>query len=90
MIIWAPRALADIKEAWDFIAADNEPAADRVTATIRQTGESLVQFPRRGRPGKKPGTRELVVLGTPYYLVYHVRRSVVEIARVMHGRQNWP
>ncbi|HEY5338205.1 MAG TPA: type II toxin-antitoxin system RelE/ParE family toxin [Rhizomicrobium sp.] len=90
MIVWAPRALADITEAWDYIAIDNEPAADRIAATIRQTGETLNQFPRRGRIGKKPGTRELVVLGTPYYLVYRIRRYGVEISRVMHGRQNWP
>ena len=28
MVIWAPRAITDIKEAWDFIAIDNEPAAE--------------------------------------------------------------
>ncbi|HEY2035044.1 MAG TPA: type II toxin-antitoxin system RelE/ParE family toxin [Rhizomicrobium sp.] len=90
MIIWAPRALVDIKEAWDFIAVDNEPAADRAAVAINAAGESLAQFPLRGRRGKRPGTRELVVLGTPYYLVYHIRRIDVEIARVIHGAQDWP
>lgn len=90
MVIWAPRAITDIKEAWDFIAIDNEPAANRVTAAIQLTGDSLDQFPNRGRRGRKPGTREMVVLRTPYILIYHIHRTGVEIARVIHGAQDWP
>ncbi len=90
MVIWAPWALSDIKTAWDYIAMDSEPAADRVASAIQVAGDSLIQFPNRGRSGRMPGTRELVVLGTPYVLIYCVRRSGVEIARVVHGAQDWP
>jgi toxin ParE1/3/4 len=42
-----------------------------------------------GRPGRVPGTRELVV--TPNYLVpYRIKGEVLEVLRVMHARQRWP
>jgi toxin ParE1/3/4 len=34
--------------------------------------------------------RELVVGCAPYVLPYRVRGDVVEILRVLHGRQRWP
>jgi toxin ParE1/3/4 len=43
-----PQALADLEEIWEFIAADNLTAADRVLAEIREAIESMVPFPRIG------------------------------------------
>jgi toxin ParE1/3/4 len=37
-----------------------------------------------GRPGRVPFTRELVVAGTPFVVIYRVRADV-EIVRVLHG-----
>jgi toxin ParE1/3/4 len=89
-VIWAPRSLADIRETWDYIAADNEAAADRLYRAINEAGESLAQFPRRGRHSKILGSRELRVQGTHYFIVYKIRRSGIEIARVVHGARDWP
>jgi toxin ParE1/3/4 len=36
-----------------------------------------------------PATRELVVAGTPWVVVYRVKNRV-EILRVLHGAQSWP
>jgi addiction module RelE/StbE family toxin len=47
-------------------------------------------FPNRGRTGKKPGTRELVVRPLPYIVVYQVSGDVVYVARILHGAQKWP
>jgi toxin ParE1/3/4 len=55
----------------------------------RQTN-LLSNFPNVGRPGRRPGTRELVIGGTPYVAVYRVRKSNVEILRLLHGAQKWP
>ncbi len=38
-----------------------------------------------GRIGRVPLTRELIVGGTPWIIVYRVRADVVEIIRVLHG-----
>jgi len=50
----------------------------------------LHSFPNRGRPGKKPGTRELVVRPLPYIVVYQVSEDVVYVVRILHGAQKWP
>lgn len=90
MVVWAPKAILDLREAWDFIAADNENAADRIVSSLQRAGENLDQFPKLGRAGKVSRSRELVVAGTPYFLVYYVHPNHVEIARVIHGARQWP
>ena len=35
------------------------------------------------------GTREWVVVRTPYVIVYQVTGGVLEILHVWHGRQDW-
>jgi len=50
----------------------------------------LLEFPHRGRPGKKAGTRELVISALPYLIVYTVRGDVVCVVRILHGAQQWP
>ena len=89
-IIWRTRALADLRALRDYIAHDNPSAADRTAQHIRQAVMQLATFPHQGRPGRRPGTRELVVTGTPYFVVYRVHEDTVRILRVLHGRQRWP
>jgi toxin ParE1/3/4 len=52
--------------------------------------DGLDQMPERGRPGELAGTRELVLAGTPYILVYEIEASIVQILRVRHAAQDWP
>jgi toxin ParE1/3/4 len=49
-----------------------------------------MNFPHRGRPGKKEGTRELVLSPLPYLVVYGISGDAVHIVRVLHGAQKWP
>ena len=37
-----------------------------------------------------PGTRELVINGTPYVAAYAITETAVRILRVLHGAQEWP
>ena len=64
--------------------------ARRVAFAIYEGVGSLNRFPHRGRPGRKPNTRELVFAGLPFLAVYRVREDVIEINRILHGAQNWP
>ncbi len=43
-----------------------------------------------GRAGRVPGTRELVISGTPYIVPYRVRGGAVEVLRVFHAARRWP
>jgi len=61
-----------------------------VTRELILAGDSLALFPRRGRPGRAPGTRELVTV-VPYVIVYEVDETdTVMILRVWHGAQDRP
>lgn len=62
----------------------------KVYAEIRNRSAELAQFPEVGRPGRVPGTRELVLVNYPYILPYRVRNDVVEILRVFHTSQRPP
>lgn len=48
------------------------------------TRGALADNPLAGRRGRALGTRELVVAGTPYIVVYRTR-EVVEVLAVVHG-----
>lgn len=87
-VVWGPRAQADVHEAFEYIALDKPGAAERVVERLTEAGNRLAQMPFRGRIGKETGTRELVVRGLPYILIYEVSDELVRIHRVMHGARN--
>ncbi len=89
-LAWAEPALRDLAAARLYIARDNPAAATRQVERILTAAAGLVRFPESGRPGRRAGTRELVVGRTPYLLPYRISGDVIEILRVLHGRQRWP
>lgn len=89
-IVWSPRAVEHMIAVRAYIAEDNPEAAQTVAARIVASVEQLAIHPNRGRPGRVPGTRELVIAGTPYVLPYRVHLDRLEIIAVFHGRQSWP
>ncbi len=74
----------------EYISQDNPDAAARTVAAIVRAVEALEHFPALGRPGRIPGTRELVVSGTPYIVPYRVRGDVLQVIRVFHAARKWP
>jgi toxin ParE1/3/4 len=89
-IVWTEPAVRDLAAARAYIAQDNARAADRQVERVVAAVEGLIRFPEIGRPGRRSGTRELVVNRTPYIAAYRLRGDTIEILRVMHGRQRWP
>jgi toxin ParE1/3/4 len=87
---WGPRAKRDLHELISYIAEDSIQAAELVATRIFATAELLSERPHVGRPGRVNGTRELVVLRTPYLLVYRIKSGSVRILRVFHGARKWP
>jgi len=82
---WLRAALDNLNAVAEYISRDNPVAAARTVAAIVNAVEDLKQFPALGRPGRVSGTRELVVLGTPYIVPYRVRGNVVQLIRVFHA-----
>jgi len=89
-VIWSPRAERELDEIWECIAADSVDAADRIAERLRSISHLLVDHPHIGRAGRVGGTRELVVTGTPYILIYRVGEDQVDITHVLHGARKWP
>jgi toxin ParE1/3/4 len=80
-------ALRDLERIHAFIARDDPGRAYEVLAHIRVAINRLAVYPALGRPGKKAGTRELIVPRLPYKVPYRVRGEKVLILRVLHTRQ---
>lgn len=74
-ILWSPEAIGDLASLRAYIAEDDPAAARGVVL---------------GRPGRVPGTRELVIPKTPFVVPYRVQRNVIQILRVYHGTRRWP
>jgi toxin ParE1/3/4 len=89
-IVWLRAAERNLEEQLEYIRERNPPAADRLADKIATTVARLADHPRRGRPGRVAGTRELVVPSTPYIVVYMVGRDYIRIHRVLHGARRWP
>jgi toxin ParE1/3/4 len=90
-ILWSPEAIQDLVSLRSYIAEDNPVAAQRVALRIvKAVEELLADNPHMGRPGRVPGTRELVIPRTPYIVPYRMRQRALEILRVYHGARRWP
>jgi toxin ParE1/3/4 len=90
---WHPLALADLADLAElvaYIANDNPGAAYRVHAEIQKQTELLAIHPEIGRPGRIRGTRELVVIGTPYTAAYRFFDDLLTVLRLLHGARRWP
>ena len=72
-----------------YIEQDNPDAAVSVAQRIWDVSHQLTVYPGMGKPGRVPGTRELVVSGTPFILPYRVVQDRVEIIRVLHSSRKW-
>lgn len=87
---WTRPALRDLKDAGDFISSDNQQAAQLMAEKVQEAVEYLMEYPNMGRIGRVRSTRELVVAGTPFIVVYRIRIPAVQILRVLHHARKWP
>jgi toxin ParE1/3/4 len=89
-VIWRRSALNDLGGIRRYIAQENPAAGARIRAMIRNALEQLADYPNLGRSGRVGGTRELVIAGTPYVVVYRVLDNRLRILSVIHGARLWP
>ena len=87
---WTRLAITDLDSVFAYVAADNPTAANRLVERIERAVTILRQHPTPGRTGRRLGTRELIVAGTPFVIPYRVRRNTIEILALIHGARKWP
>ncbi|MGD9740726.1 MAG: type II toxin-antitoxin system RelE/ParE family toxin [Bauldia sp.] len=88
--VWSPRATLDLVDIRQRIASENPAAARVIAQKIKSRVLVLEDFPSIGRVGRAPGTRELVVAGTPFVIAYRSAQGRITILRVLHGARSWP
>ena len=80
---WTKTALGSVDAIAGFIAQDNPRRATSFVLELKDAVTKLQVHPGMGRPGRVPGTRELV-LHENYIATYRVRGADVEILRLHH------
>lgn len=84
-----PEALRDLDEVWEYIAADNLPAADRVIGEILDCVRALVRFPSQGHSRPDLTDRPLRFLAIREYLIaYAPEERPLWVLAVLHGKRN--
>jgi toxin ParE1/3/4 len=66
---WTEEAAADLEHIADYLLEKTPERAAELVRGIYNAPSVLLTFPYRGRPGKKQGTRELVLSSLPYIVV---------------------
>ena len=87
---WLRRALRNLEEEAAHLARDNPQAAAPLVLQADETTRLLTRHPDMGRPGRVPGTRELVLPHFPCIIPYRVREQRAEILRMFHTSRKWP
>ena len=84
-----PDAYSDLDEIWEFIAADNHPAADRFLERIYEAIRRLASFPRIGhkRPDLTSRPLRFQVVGE-YLIAYAPEEKPLAIVGILHGRRS--
>jgi toxin ParE1/3/4 len=88
--VWTRTAIRDLTHIREYIARENPDAAREIALKIVDASERIIQFPEVGRIGRVKGTRELIIPGTKYLIVYRIIRKAVHFLSIRHGRQQWP
>ncbi|MCQ0090515.1 type II toxin-antitoxin system RelE/ParE family toxin [Roseovarius sp. M141] len=86
---WKAPAVADLMAIVDYISDNNPDAALVLMEEIQGKVAQLPGHPKRCRPGRVKGTRELVVRPN-YIVIYAETASTVTVLRVLHAAQMWP
>lgn len=83
-------ALADFDRIYDLIAEHNPAAAAKVLRDLDLAIQRLADHPRLGRPYQHKRRRLRLLTHGDYLVFYQQRSGVIQLVRVLNGRQNIP
>ena len=86
-LLFSSQARHDLDEIYDFVRRERPMAAARILERVRASSDQLRFQPHIGRNGTVDGTRELVVRGLPYIIVYLIDEAAgsVVLLAIVHG-----
>ena len=82
---WTPEAARDLEDIYEYVQIHIPHLAKRTIPSIYNSIQSLKRSPYLGRPGRREGTRELVLAPLPYIVVYQIKDQFVELLHIWHG-----
>jgi plasmid stabilization system protein ParE len=88
---FTPRARNDLRDILEYIAKDNQTAADRLRLAFLDAAKLIAMRPRLGlRSAKAPELRSRLVARYPYRIHYRVEDADVWIIHIRHSaRRPW-
>jgi toxin ParE1/3/4 len=89
-IRWTEGAFRNLDQVEEYIAQDNPSAAVATVNRIIDSALMLADYPTIGKRGRERGTRELVVAGLPFIIIYAVHHEDLIIIRVLHTAIKYP
>ena len=87
-VTWTLEAQTWLRDIYDFIAADNPLAAEKVVLGLHASGRSLQLHPRLGRRYVHITDREVRVLVRGHYRIAYLIKADsedIEILGIFHG-----
>ncbi len=95
-VVIRAEAYADLKHISAWISNSSPANAQSVVSRILDAIDRLEKFPGMGHPGFVAGTREWVVRGLPYIIVYTLDREfaddsrpdLLQVIAIFHGAQS--
>jgi plasmid stabilization system protein ParE len=86
-IRWTEEAYRWLRDIYDYIAADNPSAAQRVVSGIYEKAQILRQFPEIGHKYREEEDGEIrILLYGHYRIAYQIRSAlIIDILGVFHG-----
>jgi toxin ParE1/3/4 len=90
-VVWSPAAERDLINIWGYYArVASREVADTLLREIDRVGRAIGDNPllSRDRGELAPGLRSVVV--RPHVIFFRLSGDAVQIARVLHGRRDFP
>jgi len=89
-IRWTEGAVGNLDHVEEYIVQDNPSSAVATVNKIIEAAQMLADYPTIGKRGRERGTRELVVAGIPYSIIYVVHHEELIVIRVLHTAMKYP
>ncbi len=88
---WTKIAINDLESVFNYIAEieDRPETARLMIKKIIEGVDQIKSFPESGRPGRVKGTKELIIVTTPFIVVYKMKKGSLEILTVLHHARKW-
>ena len=85
MLRWKPGAAEDLERVSSYLREHAPHAESAVLTELFDGIRALSSTPYVGRPGSRPGERQLIFVRTRFIVTYRVSDTAIQIMRIRHS-----